>query len=207
MTTRIRLVPMPSATSFAPLGVLGYCLQRTGFFDVLWEGLQLPLKTVHHRPEAKLLDVLVSILTGCRAVSQVNTRLRPDLALAQAWGRPQFAEQATLARTLDSFNAEQVTGLRHGSEQLFRRESQSLQHDFAAGYLWVDIDLTPLPISKHAEASTKGKFGKKTPTAGNWSGSRRRSTTRRFSRASIPAIRKAARVTCRPSPRSPTLCT
>jgi hypothetical protein len=28
-------------------------------------------------------------------------------------------------------------------------------------WLWLDIDLTPLPISKHAEGSTKGKFGKK----------------------------------------------
>jgi hypothetical protein len=34
-------------------------------------------------------------------------------------------------------------------------------------WLWLDLDLTPLPISKLAEASTKGKFAKKTITAGN----------------------------------------
>lgn len=36
-----------------------------------------------------------------------------------------------------------------------------LRHDFAHEWLWLDIDLTPLPISKHAEASTKGKMAQK----------------------------------------------
>ena len=36
-----------------------------------------------------------------------------------------------------------------------------LRHDFAEDWLWQDIDLTPLPISKHAEGSTKGKFNSK----------------------------------------------
>jgi len=135
---------------------------RTGFLRELWAALQLPLKSVDHRPEAKLLDILVSILAGCRAISQVNTRLRPDVALAQAWGRQRFAEQASLARTLDAFGSEQVAQLRVGSEALFRRESLTLRHDWAQDWLWLDIDLTPLPISKHAEQSTKGKFGEKT---------------------------------------------
>ena len=102
MRPTIRLVAMPDDTGFAPLGVLGYCLMRTSFLAPLLRAVTVPIKTVQHLPAAKLLDVLVSILAGCRAVSQVNTRLRPDLALAHAWGRPQFAAQATLARTLDS---------------------------------------------------------------------------------------------------------
>jgi hypothetical protein len=54
-----------------------------------------------------------------------------------------------------------VSQLRHGSEALFRHESRALRHDFDKDLLWLDIDLTPLPISKHAEASTKGKFDQK----------------------------------------------
>jgi len=104
MRPTIRLVAMPDDTGFAPLGVLGYCLMRTSFLAPVLRAVSVPIKTVQHLPAAKLLDVLVSILAGCRAVSQVNTRLRPDLALAHAWGRPQFAAQATLARTLDSFS-------------------------------------------------------------------------------------------------------
>lgn len=161
MPVSISLRDMPDETSFAPLGVLGYCLTRTRFLEPVWAELELSLKTVDHSPQAKLQDILVSILSGCRAIVQVNTRLRPDLALARAWGRDRFAEQSTLNRTLDAFTTIEVLQLRHGSEALFRRESQVLRHDFEQDWLWLDIDLTPLPISKHAEGSTKGKFGKK----------------------------------------------
>jgi len=161
MPTIVRLTEMSHETSFAPLGVLGYCLTRAQFLAPVWAELDLPLKTVDHNPDAKLLDLMVSILAGCRAISQVNTRLRPDVALAHAWGREQFAEQSTLARTLDAFSSAHVAQLRQGGEALFRRESQVLHHDFAHDWLWLDIDMTPLPISKHAEASTKGKFEKK----------------------------------------------
>lgn len=161
MPTIVRLTEMPDETSYAPLGVLGYCLTRTQFLAPVWSELDLGLKTVDHAPEAKLLDVVVSILTGCRAIVQVNTRLRPDTALARAWGREQFAEQSTLTRTLDVFSSTQVAQLRRGSEALFRRESAVLRHDFGRDWLWLDMDLTPLPISKHAEGSAKGKFERK----------------------------------------------
>jgi hypothetical protein len=161
LPTNIQLVEMSSETYFAPLGVLGYCLTRTQFLAPVWADLVLPLKIVDHRPEDKLLDLLVSILAGCRAVVQVNTRLRPDIALARAWGREGFADHSTLTRTLDAFSAIQIAQLRQGSEALFRRESRVWRHDFEREQLWLDIDLTPLPISKHAEGSTKGKMNKK----------------------------------------------
>ena len=161
MPTTIRLTEMPNETSFAPLGVLGYCLTRTRFLAPVWADLDLPMKAVDHSARAKLQDVVLSILAGCRSVSQVNTRLRPDLALAYAWGRDRFAEQSTLARTLNAFTPTEVSKLRQGSETLFRRESYVWRHDFDQDWLWLDIDLTPLPISKRAERSTKGKFNRK----------------------------------------------
>jgi hypothetical protein len=167
MATIIQLVEMSTETGFAPLGVLGYCLSRTEFLEPVWANLELPIKAVDHEPKAKLQDILVSILTGCRSISQVNTRLRPDLALAQAWGRTRFAEQSALARTLDVFQNAQIGQLRQGTEALVRRESRVFRHPFAAEWLYLDIDLTPLPSSKHAEASTKGKFAKKTATGAN----------------------------------------
>jgi hypothetical protein len=195
----VRLVPMPTETAYAPLGALGYCLMRTQFLGALWETLTLPMKTVDHRPQDKLVDVLVSLLSGCRAIAQVNSRLRPDLALAHAWGRQQFADQATITRTLDAFEGVQIDQLRAGSEALLRRESLSLQHNLAADWLWLDIDLTPLPISKHAEGSSKGLFGEKTDTVANWRECMRRSITRHCFHGSTQAGRKAALVTCRRS--------
>ena len=192
MTTIIRLTTMPQDTNFVPLGVLGYCLTRTDFLAPVFADLALPVKEVVHAPEAKLLDVLVSILAGCRAISQVNTRIRPDLALAHAWGRECFAEQSTLARTLDAFTEEHVTQLRRGGEALFRRESGVLRHNFARGWLWLDIDLTSLPASKHAEGSTKGKIGgEKTDTGVNWHEFMPHSTRRPCSRISTLASNTA----------------
>jgi hypothetical protein len=195
----VRLVPMPMETAYAPLGALGYCLMRSHFLDALRQALTLPMKTVDHRPQDKLVDALVSLLSGCRAIAQINSRLRPDLALAHAWGRQQFADQATITRTLDAFDAVQIDQLRAGSEALLRRESLSLRHNLVADWLWLDIDLTPLPISKHAEGSSKGLFGEKTDTAANWRGCMCRSITRRCLRGSIRAGRRAVPVTYRRS--------
>jgi hypothetical protein len=163
MRPMIRLMAMPNETNFAPLGVLGYCLTRTPFLWPVLTAVHVPQKAVEHTPAGKLLDVVVSILAGCRAIQQVNTRLRPDLALARAWGRPQFADQSTLSRTLDSFTSEQLEQLRRASATLLQRESQTLHHSFDADWLWLDLDLTPLPISKHAQDSTKGKISAKKP--------------------------------------------
>ena len=184
MATIIRLTAMPQDTNFAPLGVLGYCLTRTDFLAPVFADLTLPIKEVDHPPVAKLMDVLASILAGCRAISQVNTRIRPDLALACAWGRERFAEQSNLARTLDAFSLDHIVQLRQGSEVLFRRESRALRHDFVQDWLWLDIDLTALPASKHAEGSTKGKIGgKKTSMDASWRELMPRSTKRLCSHA------------------------
>lgn len=193
----IQLIAMPEDTNLAPLGVLGYCLTRTNFLQPVLAPVQLPLKTVQHTPADKLLDVLVSILAGCRAITQVNTRLRPDLALARAWGRARFADQSTLARTLDCFTEAQLTQLRQGSETLFRRESRTFQHRFADDWLWLDIDLTPLPASKHAEGSTKGKISaKKTVMAAKWRVCMPRSITKHCSHDCTPVSKRVARPTC-----------
>ena len=161
MKTEIRLVPMSHQTGFAPLGVLGYCLTRSRFLETVFADLSLPMKKVEHQPIDKLQDMLVSILAGCRSVLAINTQIRPDVALAQAWGRERFAEQSNIARTLDAFSDETISQLRAGSERLFRQESYTLRHDFRAEWLWLDMDLTPMPASKQAQSSTKGKIGGK----------------------------------------------
>jgi hypothetical protein len=150
---------------------LGYCLTRSKFFDPVFSQLALPIKTVDHKPSEKLLDLLVSLLASCRSINQINTRIRPDLALAHAWGRERFAEQSTVTRTLNSFRQDDVAQLRAGGEGLLRQQGRLFCHDFVKDWLWLDIDLTSLPISKRAESSTKGKIGgKKINMAASWPG-------------------------------------
>lgn len=168
MRPKICLVPLKEETSFAPLGVLGYCLTRSGFLTPVFAELKIEQKRVEHEPAQKLQDLLTGILAGSRSVSQINTLIRPDTVLACAWGRKQFAEQSLVAETLDAFSEQNVEQLRQGSTRLLREHGRIWHHDFAQQRLVLDIDLTPMPISKRAEGSSKGKFAKKTAMGDNW---------------------------------------
>lgn len=158
MCVQILVGEFPTQTQYVPLAVLGHCVMRNHFFSPVWNELEWSMKTREHQPAEKLQDMLVSILAGNSHVSQINTRLRPDLALATAWQREQFAEQSNIARVLDRLSHEQIEQLRRGSQVLFRQHSQTLQHDFQAQWLVFDLDLTGLLASRRAEGSEKGYF-------------------------------------------------
>src|SRR5215208_5442753 len=102
-----------------PLAVLGYALWRAGVLDPLME-LSLPIKTISHTPTEKLVEALVLILAGGRATYQADHLLRPNRGLACAWGQAQFAQQATLARTLDALTAADVGQVRQAFEAITR---------------------------------------------------------------------------------------
>lgn len=163
MTNRLGLSDMKSNTQFAPLALLGYHLQQRDFFAPLREQIQLPQKHLSYTPYDKLLTCLVSILSGCHAISQINTRIRPDTALARAWGFQGFAEQSTVADTLDRCTETNIQQLRAAINSIYVREGEAVHHqDQHQDLLILDVDLTGLPASKHAEGSTKGYFsGKK----------------------------------------------
>ncbi len=150
-----------------PLAALGYALRRAQVLDPLAE-VTLPIKVITHTPTDKIIEALVLILAGGRATSQADLLLRPNLGLAQAWGQVQFAQQSTLADTLDAFEPCSVTQLRHAFEALTLQQAHAVSHDFRSGRLWLDDDLTGLPASRRAQGSTKGYFaGEKTRSVVN----------------------------------------
>ena len=73
------------------------------------EQVQVPQKTVRHRPIDKVLDGLLGILCGAKTISQSHGTMRLDPAVQRACGRTGCAEQSTIARTLQACTAEQVT--------------------------------------------------------------------------------------------------
>jgi len=158
---------------------LGYALRRAGVLDPLLK-LELPKKAIDHTPSEKLVEALVLILAGGRATYQADRLLRPNAGLAGAWGQAQFAEQSTLARTLDGLTANSLDRLRGAFETITQTWSHACQHDFRSGFLWLDGDLTGLPASRHAVGSEKGYFwGKKTAPGVKWHASPAASTGRR----------------------------
>lgn len=168
---RIALAPMTGVTQFAPLVALGFFIRESDLLAPLYSRLTFTQATHTEYPVETLIEVWLSMLAGCRSVSQINTKIRPDLVLAEAWGRPGFAEQSTVARVLDGCQVDQVDQLREGVAAIYRWIGQAPQHQGATADLVADIDVTGLPAGRQAQGSTKGYFsGKKGPPAGNCAG-------------------------------------
>jgi hypothetical protein len=149
-----------------PLAALGYALRRATVLEPL-NKVTLPIKTIDHSPGDKLIEALLLILAGGRATSQADLLLRPNRGLAHAWGQSQFAQQSTLADTLDAFDETSFDSLRNAFERITCEWSSAVAHDFRTGLLFVDDDLTGLPAARRAEGSTKGYFaGEKTERDG-----------------------------------------
>ena len=174
-------------TSHVPLAALGYALGRAGVLSPLHD-VALPIKALNHSPGEKLIEALVLILAGDRATWQAELLLRSNKSLARGWGQEQFAEQSTLARTLDAFDEVSIASLRAAFEAILRSYSGALSHDYRGGDLWLDGDLTGLSASRRAKGSTKGYFaGKKTVLGANWHACASDPTARHWGLCSILA--------------------
>jgi len=156
----VKIIPesLKSQTSYAPLCLLGQWAVEQELLKPLKEKVHIPQKMVKHSPNDKLIDVLISILSGGTALYQINTNVRSDPALQQAFGRESCAEQSTVADTLDHFTQDTIQNLREAIETIYFHKGKIFQHDFNRKPLILDIDLTGLPASPEAEGSTKGYF-------------------------------------------------
>jgi hypothetical protein len=147
-------------TGYAPLCVVGYVLREQGALGSLLSFDVISQKKRDHTPGEKLMDAFLLIMAGYPSLYLLNQHLRPDLVLAQAWGRQQLAEQSNISRLLDSFDEIALGQLRTISWNFWSAHSRLPSHDWRKK-LVVDLDLTPLLASSRAEASTKGYLGKK----------------------------------------------
>ncbi len=169
MTLKIGYTDELTNTQYAPLAVLLFLYQQQAVFAPLDE-VHLPIREREFRIQAKLVQVLVSILSGCETLSEVNVRLKAEHGLAQVLGWQRFADQSNLSRTLDELDAQSIQQLRQATTAIWRRCSRVGEHCYH-GKLWLDYDLSGLPCGPHAQASQKGYFsGKKTVPDGSWRG-------------------------------------
>lgn len=141
-------------TQFAPVAAL-ICYYQM-------QNVLAPLQSVTEKDENKFDQVVLSILTGCKTISEVNTKLRPERKLAQVKRIDCFADQSTLSRGLDGLSQMNLAHLEDIVRQTSQRCSRTKQHDWR-GFLKLDFDLSGLPCGKQAENSQRGHFsGKKT---------------------------------------------
>ena len=105
--------------------------------------------------------------------------MRVDPAVQRAFGRTGCAEQSTIARTLQASTVETVDQLGRVSWYYLKRYGQTPHHRFAERLLWVDVDVTPLPIGEQAEGSER-----------TWMGRNRSKTGRKVLRCTASAYRE-----------------
>lgn len=153
---KIGVSRLEKETQFAPLVALGFYARGADILAPIYSRMEFPSGTHTREPTEALIDLWISMLAGCRSVSQINTKIRPDLPLASAWGREKFREQSTIARVLDGCTSEQVGQLRDAVDSLYRYLGQSSNHIWESAPFMVDIDLTPLPAGRLAEGSVAG---------------------------------------------------
>ena len=82
----------------ASLAALGMHLRQINLFGPIRDSVKIAQKTVKYTPLDKLSDAFISILAGAHGLSEINTRLRSDLALQAAFGRTACAEQGLAVR-------------------------------------------------------------------------------------------------------------
>lgn len=186
-------------TSRASLCAVGEYLRRHCFFAPLRAQVQVPQKMVRSRPIETVLDGLLGILCGAKPIAQSNVTIRLEPAVQRAFGRTGCAEQSTIARTLQASTAETVDPLSRVSWYYLKRYGQTPHHRFTERLLWVDVDVTPLPIGAQADGSERTWMGRNRSKTGRkvlrWTASAYREilheTLLRGKASAVPALQAA----------------
>ena len=127
----------------------------TEFFRLLDEQVRLHQKVRQYTRGQKLERVFVSLQAGAKAISHTGPTLRVNPPLPAAFGLPESAEQYVLADTVNPATAADVAALRRVVETNSQPYRRTRQHDFARG-LVLQLDRSPLPARRHAEACERG---------------------------------------------------
>lgn len=166
MAVQFSLTAELTNTHYAPVAALATYYDVQKVLDPL-QSVTVALDQGEFRLEEKLIQVMLSLLTGCEYLSEVNTKLRPERQLAQVYRIACFAEQSTLSRALNRLTQMNLSQLAGAVRQISHRCSRTSQHDWR-GFLRLDFDLSGLPCGNQAQGSQKGYFsGKKTSLAAN----------------------------------------
>jgi hypothetical protein len=150
-----------TTTTFTPcatLAALGCYLRQIKLFDPVRAHLRIAQKTITHSPTDKLYDAFITILAGAHGIVEVNTRLRSDVALQQAFGRSTCAEQSTIQDTLNACTPDNVAQLTAAVTAIYRQYSRAYHHHYQDRRQLLDVDLSGMPCGRKADGATKGYF-------------------------------------------------
>ncbi|GFP43616.1 hypothetical protein HKBW3C_02746, partial [Candidatus Hakubella thermalkaliphila] len=104
------------------------------------------MKTVHHTPVDKVIELFVSMIAGCPDVKTLNNRLVPDRLAAAAWCQKGFADQSQVSEVLHRITPENLLQLEEIFHKLLSQQGLARRHPVNE-WLVVDVDMTGLPVS------------------------------------------------------------
>ncbi len=140
-----------------PLCALGEVLRRKAVFQELHDNVCIPQKTIRYRPTDKLVFLVLGMLSGAETVYEINTQVRPDAVLLEAFGYPRCADASVIHQTLDAATEDTVAELEGVLASLRAKQGRMAEKSWVSqGGIRVDIDLSALPVSRHAEGAKKG---------------------------------------------------
>lgn len=142
----------------ASLAGLGHYLNQIDLLSPIQEKVAIKQKTVKYSPFDKLRGAFVLLLTGAHRMVQINTSVRADPALCQAFGLSGCAEQSVVQDTLDACTDENVQQMQQAINAIFRAHSRAYRHDYQQQLQLLDIDLSARECGESAEDATKGYF-------------------------------------------------
>ena len=124
----------------------------------------LKQKRYQHTPQTKVLEFLVSILSGAQYLQDISQAAHPldkDHAVAEAWGQPDWADYSGVSRTLSGLSWEEARQvaklLEEISQGYVNAELQELQS--TGQRIQYDGDLTGLPVSNTSQSYPNAAFG------------------------------------------------
>ena len=150
-------------TNHAMLVIWGQYAQALGLILGLVE-VPLHQKKVRHDPHTKVLEFFLSVLAGLEHLKDLSTAAEPiekDLVVARAWLQPAWGDYSGVSRTLTTLTqteAEQIVGVLDRISQPFihREVMLALANP---GYVILDGDLTPQPVSDTSTTYPDAAFG------------------------------------------------
>src|SRR5579862_7207959 len=96
-------------SAHSSLAALGNYLRQCDLLAPIREQVHIAQKTLKYTPFQKLTDAFLLLLTGAHRLVEINTVVRPDVGLCQAFGRRACAEQSVVQDTLDACRPENLT--------------------------------------------------------------------------------------------------
>ncbi|MCL0041374.1 hypothetical protein M1N08_01330 [Dehalococcoidia bacterium] len=136
----------------------GHYAQEIGLIDLFKEHLKIDMKTVHHTPVEKAIELFVSMIAGCPDVKTVNNRLMPDRLAAAAWCQKQFADQSPVSEVIHRITPQNLLQLEEIFHRLLSQQGLARRHPVSE-WLVVDVDMTGLPVSPTSKTCEGAAFG------------------------------------------------